>query len=350
MVLKKCYFRSMNAQNVTNLIVELLHNNDCVTIPQFGAFVVNPSGAQVDFAKNRFTPPGKQVSFNKKIQNNDGLLASEIAKKDGISYEDAVEYLKAFVQLVENELKSKKIYDFHNIGSIFLTADNRIKFEPELSASFHEFGLEPFHLKPIDHLPYLKKEELLIPSSMHHIHENVAARTGTNWNRVGLAIAAIPFFLYLAWVPTSSGLFNESKQFELSNLNPFKATPCVEYNQRPAGLRELDLDVAEYLHEDFDENNYKFSVAETSKVEVEITDISTFKLQYQIIGGCFGSKKNANKLIRQMKKRGYHAEILDLKNGLYRVSLGGFANQTEARYFLREVKANDIQSAWLLRK
>ena len=38
-----------------------------------------------------------------------------------------------------------------------------------------------------------------------------------------------------------------------------------------------------------------------------------------------------------------------VKNGLYRVTYGGYASQSEARFALKKVKANTNVSAWLLK-
>ena len=43
-------------------IVDLLHNNDCVILPGFGAFVLKKKAASV--VGNEFIPPSKNVSFN----------------------------------------------------------------------------------------------------------------------------------------------------------------------------------------------------------------------------------------------------------------------------------------------
>ena len=43
-------------------VAELLHSNDCVIVPNFGAFVLKTKSAYIQ--KNEFFPPSKYVSFN----------------------------------------------------------------------------------------------------------------------------------------------------------------------------------------------------------------------------------------------------------------------------------------------
>ncbi|MDG2500420.1 MAG: SPOR domain-containing protein, partial [Flavobacteriaceae bacterium] len=68
-------------------IVELLHNNDCVILPSFGAFVLKKRSAKVE--GNEFIPPAKNVSFNAMLKENDGLLVKHISRVRKISYAKA---------------------------------------------------------------------------------------------------------------------------------------------------------------------------------------------------------------------------------------------------------------------
>ena len=55
-------------------IQELLYKYECVTIPQFGAFLTRPLPAQVSLSGAIF-PPHKEVTFNQLLTTNDGILA-----------------------------------------------------------------------------------------------------------------------------------------------------------------------------------------------------------------------------------------------------------------------------------
>jgi nucleoid DNA-binding protein len=337
----------VNTSNISLVISELLQFNECVTIPEFGAFVVNPASAQIDMSKNKFIPPGNKVSFNKNIRNNDGLLASAFAENQGLSYEDALEYLKAFVFQVQSELKKQNVFELSGIGSFYKTTENLLKFEPDQLDRFSSFGLETFHLTPLHSQPYFGKENIRFTTDSTPEIKYIR-KTGT-WGKVGWGIAIIPFLAYLVWVPTKSGILNKNKNFQFSNLNPFKSVPCEEYTPRPIGISNIDLDISDLLYDELDISNLKFAVPETTNIVTVIPIEKSIINRYQIIGGCFSEESNANKLVERLTNQGYHAEIFDFKNGLYRVSYGGFPSQREARIVLREVKANANASAWLYR-
>lgn len=336
----------MNTFNISQVVSDLLQFNECVTIPEFGAFVVNPSSAQLDMAKNRFTPPGKKVSFNKNITSNDGLLANAISINEGISYEDAVVYIKGFVFEVNSALHSKNIFEFHEIGTFYQSQENVLKFEPGEIASRSAFGLESFHLTPLTSQTSLGKEAVVVahPGTLKTEIKYVQ-KTGT-FGKVGWGLALIPVIAYLFWVPSNSGILNADRDFQLSNLNPFKSTPCEEYTARQAGLAEMDLNAESLLHSDFNEVDYQFSVVESTNVVLESPAIN-LPLKYQIIGGCFSKKANAARLVAKLQDQGYEAKIFDKKGRLYRVTYGGFTTQKEARKALKKVKANANASAWL---
>lgn len=335
----------MNTNNISNVITDLLQFNECVTIPEFGAFVVNPSSAQIDMAKNRFSPPSKKVSFNKNITSNDGLLANGISLNDGISHEDANVYINAFVFELNQELKTKHVFELPGIGTFYQSHENVLKFEAMPMAAQSSFGLEQFHLKPISAQQDFGKDEIIPHPETVKTEIKYVSKTGT-FGKLGWGIAAIPVIAYLMWVPTNTGLLTKDRDFQFSNLNPFKSTPCEEYIARPAGLADMDLNAKHLLHEDFNEVDYQFAVVESTNVVTEKPKVD-LPFKYQLIGGCFSDKSNASRLVSKLQDQGYEAKIFDKKGRLYRVTYGGFATQKEARKALKEVKANANASAWL---
>ena len=67
-------------------ISHLLHSNDCVILPNFGAFVLKSKSAYIE--NNEFFPPSKYVSYNSMLKDNDGLLAKFISEERKISYKN----------------------------------------------------------------------------------------------------------------------------------------------------------------------------------------------------------------------------------------------------------------------
>ena len=75
--------------DITAFIRELLFGHDCVIVPGFGGFIGNYTPARIDKKTGTFYPPVKQISFNRNLNHNDGLLVGRISGSSGINYGDA---------------------------------------------------------------------------------------------------------------------------------------------------------------------------------------------------------------------------------------------------------------------
>lgn len=78
--------------NVHAQIVEgiktLLHQQEYVVIPNFGGFVTQVHFSKYLVEKNILTPPGKVISFNKQLRQNDGVLAFWLQKELSVTPEN----------------------------------------------------------------------------------------------------------------------------------------------------------------------------------------------------------------------------------------------------------------------
>ena len=63
-------------------IKELFVHHDCIIIPGFGGFILNYRPAEISDHQNFFRPPGKDISFNKSLIHNDGLLINKISQAE----------------------------------------------------------------------------------------------------------------------------------------------------------------------------------------------------------------------------------------------------------------------------
>ena len=110
---------------IANYISDLLYRYDCVIVPDFGGFVANRVGAQVNNFTHTFSPPTKQITFNGLLKHNDGLLANYIASSENISFEKASTAISLSVIRWQNELQSKAV-KIENLGSLSLNENKKI--------------------------------------------------------------------------------------------------------------------------------------------------------------------------------------------------------------------------------
>ena len=77
---------------------ELLYLHDCVIIPGFGGFVGNKKSAYIHPVSGIIYPPSKTLLFNKNLTQNDGLLATHIAKEEELDLLEMTNLIEGFVQ------------------------------------------------------------------------------------------------------------------------------------------------------------------------------------------------------------------------------------------------------------
>src|SRR5665213_3801442 len=124
-----------NEINVAHYLSELLFHHNCVVVPGFGAFVSTYASAKIHPAQHTFTPPSKQIVFNKHLQQNDGLLAQTIANEIQCSFDVAMKSVSKFSDEINAQLKAGKKVELHNLGTLSLDPEKNISFEtfPEIN-------------------------------------------------------------------------------------------------------------------------------------------------------------------------------------------------------------------------
>ena len=137
---------------ITALIKELLYQYECVTIPQFGAFLTRAFEAKVD-PSGLFFPPRKEVYFNQLLIANDGVLAHHIAQKENFSYEYSLRLVEKEVSSWKKRLQTQTIR-FPGIGEIRLNKEKKIEFIPwgKVNFDLKSFGLHFFERENISEI------------------------------------------------------------------------------------------------------------------------------------------------------------------------------------------------------
>lgn len=157
----------------------LLMDNDCVVVPDFGAFICqNVPATCVD---GTFCPPSRKVSFNGALTHNDALLANALMRDSGCSYNAAVEMIAANVKAIKDELIENQHIEFGSLGSFSYSETGCLVFEPgEASAvvNMKNFGLPTFSVEAQP-----AEEEAEVQTGFVHFRKNVI--------RVAASIAVI---------------------------------------------------------------------------------------------------------------------------------------------------------------
>ncbi len=107
----------------------LLQSHDCVIIPGLGAILGHGSAACYDEKSQLWHAPKRVLSFNPELSRTDGLLASSVARRDGVSIDAANAYIKTAVEQMRRQFELDSVLELGKIGKLHLTEYGSMAFE-----------------------------------------------------------------------------------------------------------------------------------------------------------------------------------------------------------------------------
>ena len=287
--------------DITAHIRELLFGHDCVIIPGFGGFIGNYTPARIDKNTSTFYPPVKQISFNRNLNHNDGLLVGKISAFSGINYGDARNIVDQFVEDISGRLSKGEKVVFDRIGSFTANHEGNFQFEPDTGANYHlnSYGLTSFQFMPLEGYDTRKK-------ITRHIVSELVRQTSFR-KYLWRAAIIVPLVGVLVAVPLTTSLFKT--RVESTSLNPLAS---VEF-----------------------ENNRK-AISEDEKPETEPVIVAEPAVtvvpseSFYVITVSFQSEANAISQMEKLSEEGYSPELIKGPQGFYRVSAVKCNSLTEA--------------------
>ncbi len=309
--------------HLENYISDLLYRYDCVTIPEFGAFLTNRVSAKVHESTHAFYPPKKVLSFNEQLQHNDGLLASYITEIEKIPYEAALQKINKHVKSIKSYLIEGETLTFQNIGELQLNSEGKIVFQPSYHVNYltDSFGLAQFTSPSVTREVYKEEVETI---------EKVIPITLTPEKRK----TARPFLKYaaVAVIALTVGGVLTSNYF----VNKIEA-----HNQLAQEEANTQLDAKVQEATFIIENPLP---AATLNVEKQTG-------KYHIVAGAYRIAENSQTKVEQLQSLGYKAQMIGVnKYGLHEVVYASYQTSEEALSALRQIRREHNASAWLMVK
>ena len=290
-------------------ISHLLYYNDCVILPNFGAFVLKSKSAYIE--ENEFFPPSKYVSFNSMLKDNDGLLAKFISEERKISYKKSLKLISDEVKVLNEKLSEDLIFDTEYLGIFELKEKNTLIFNPDFSINFDSsvFGLNSFVRKPI----------INISSKRAADKSQFDTNNLLRYAAIFISILGLSYF----------GYFNYNNYLNNEKLkNIAIAQEKILENVQTATFNLGDLPPVNV--------NVKAPI---------VKDNSTY---YSVIAGAFRSRRNAEKHLNTLIINGYQASYTSVNpKGLFRVAYARLKTRKEAAELILKIKTSG-QDAWLL--
>lgn len=294
-------------------IKELLLLNDCVIIPGFGGFVSSyqPAGLHA----SRFSPPAKTVSFNKKLNFNDGLFMNYVADKEGINYFIASRKVNLLVEEMNYRLTDGEEIGIPEIGTLRYDDHENLIFTPKIAGNLNPdaFGLTTFSYETLLARKQVKKP---VPREKRD-----AAQVIFHKRTLQKVIVAVPLLLVLAVTP----LKNYKQYLQESSLGSLTEMMTSNTPETVAG-----------------------TIAKSETTLTETAKDLAANHAYFIIGGSFKSEENAANFLTLLKNEGYPAIDLGIIKGLHYVAIESCATIDEAQKANREYTSKSPDSgAWI---
>ena len=318
--------------DITAFIRELLFGHDCVIVPGFGGFIGNYTPARIDKSSGTFYPPVKQISFNRNLNHNDGLLVGRISGSANINYGDARNLVEEFVADLRRKIEKGEKVVFDNIGSFINNQEGNIQFEPDRNANYHldSYGLESFQCLPIEGYDVRKR-------IVRHIGKDPVKQASLKkilWR----AAVIIPLLAIIVAVPIKTDLFKS--KIEATTMNPL-VTAEFEHNKIAVdqNVKDDSANIAENIS----------PVLEEPVTPVIVDPLVSEGNSYFVITGSFRLEENAISQGNLLKAEGFAPEIVSAGNGFYRVC-AIMCNDLNTALSKKDSIAHKFPGSWISRK
>ena len=306
---------------LSQYISDLLYRYECVTLPNFGAFLSHPVSARINEATSDFYPPHKQLSFNVQLKSNDGLLASYISDVENISFEGATSKIENQVAQLKAQLDKGETVEFKHIGAL-TSEKGKLLFVPSDSLNYRTdaFGLASF----------------VSPSIERQAHQAVVQKLEANG-----AIVLTPkrsksnvYLKYAAIAVLALGL-----------------SGSIGSNVYLSQIEKQNTIAIETANATLDSKIQEATFVIDNPLPAVMVSLKKQSGDFHIVAGAFRVEANSYRKLQQLKSLGYDARIIGAnKYGLHQVVYESFETREDAQNALFKIKKTHNRAAWLLIK
>jgi cell division septation protein DedD len=357
-------------------ITDLLFRHDCVIVPELGAFISRSLPAEIAASTHMFRPARKQVAFNASLTQSDGLLYNYVARINACSFETARLMVDQALAQWKKELAEGKKIRLEHIGQLYRAEQGTLQFVPALESNFllSSYGMGIFHVPAIE-TPLATKAPAAKVTEAASIAPDVAIRQRQSWQSWKWAAVLVPLMTIsgLGWwqrqeiqaaidsyssigpalfiteepaetlVPTAE--FEGVQGLKTKSMIPFGGDSASKLATKEAAEKPVARPVKTLPQEP------KRTAALPEKVlpvKVVNAEQPLSSSNYFIVVGSFRETANTQKMIGQLRSRGFDAVVAP-GQGLQRVAAAHFNSREEAQEALKSIQQQVEASAWIYR-
>ncbi|MFP4471383.1 MAG: SPOR domain-containing protein [Bacteroidales bacterium] len=358
--------------HIARYINDLLLSHDCVIIPGLGGFVCSYRPAKIHPVQHQFYPPSKTILFNRELQNNDGLLANEIVRRENVAYEAALLEIGVFVKQILSALNDGTRVRMEQIGVFHLDEEGNIQFDQDYRVNHLKSA---YGLTGLVSPPVIRSRQPVHQSAVPAFRDRKPRTTAPKGQRMARwSMVGIPSILLVGLIALNMNQVKQVFTSEMSLLPSFgtnqeQTIPVKPPRQHDETLLTImpqqtaEEKTVDEIHESAagisDPSQEKTLEYQPQPMEPETTPEPETIIEqepvvvekYHLIAGSFAEIENAEKLMDTYRNGGYMPEVIgQASNGYYRVSIAAFVSKVDALNELRKVRELYNPNVWLLRQ
>lgn len=355
------------AQHIENLLLE----NDCVIVPNFGGFVAHYTSAIRVKDENLFYPPCRSIGFNPQLKINDGVLVQSYMSVLDTSFSDATKRVEKDVKELVARLHEEGKVELENIGEIRYTIHDTyefVSFDNKLTTPYL-YGLDSFEMKELSSLRQVdKKPSSAYTSPSEKKTYEIKINRAFIRNSVAVIAAIILFFAFS--VPVENTYIEKNNYAQLLPSELFEQIENKSVAMTPVEVampkKAQQNKTSKKLSANQAQISRPIAVKEVKVLSKPTTDQPTKEVKkavesssavtsqsgngkFHIIVASSISMKDAEAMTKDLKAKGYSNAKTLATNGKIRVSILSCATRDEATKQLLKLRENkNYESAWTL--
>lgn len=273
-------------------IAALLYEHPSVTIPGLGALVAAYKPATIDQIEGKIVPPSRQISFNKNLLIDDGLLVKQLREKYRLTYGEAMREVDTYANSVKEMIERREIVTFPQVGRLYKDYEQNYQFLPDET----NFNIDSYGLPALEYYPVARTVQEKVQAATAKQQTTAPIKLQKkNWlQRNLLLVSCIGAFMIAGGVYL---LLQHPKEVAVVQ-DEAPRVPTARYNVSPTeteteGIVEETASDAELKNDSADDSDTEGATLKPGTKSAIITI------------GTFSNKENVDRLIKKIYSAGY---------------------------------------------
>jgi hypothetical protein len=298
---------------------KLLIANDHAVIPGLGGFFVQQQSAE--YCDGRILPPGAGISFNAIVQHNDGYMAIELMRSEGIGYKEANVLIRKESEEFLKKLEKEQSLAFGKCGVFSLNESHQLVFTPALNPAFLPANMGVKSIRTS--VPESKKKITLVP-----VYQAI-------WKYAAIIAIVLTFFV--------NNKIEKPDSSSMAGILPSNIISVEEMKAKEAQIKHAVPVLSE---------NKEIITKKDIKVLPEAETSVQKNEEYQVIVAVLDSEKRAQQYCESIKSETYPDALITKSKAGHRVVLKSFDSKSEAEKFASALRKSNQQfsDAWVGKK